>query len=136
PPHLLATLDDLRDLGELEPDQHFLLKRIEGIRDDAQAEEALYRAVVDLLRSGIPLSQHTRDLTAGELERLWWPDLKAEKRRRNEMRAHLIDAQVDVLVAEGNSVETAWKILAEQYEEQSGAALERKVRRLRRKADK
>jgi hypothetical protein len=141
PPEQLYTIDDLRDAGVLPPDEHFIIKRLEECdagSDLAKTEEVHRRALLDLLRNclrlGIPLSQKMLDQTAGELERLWFPDPKAEKRWRNEALAHSIEAQIDVLVAKGKSVEEARNVLARNYGHASGEALGKWLDRNRRRA--
>lgn len=49
------------DAGPEPPDESFLLERIEG-RDPEKFEETYRRALVDLLRSDVPLSRDTRDI--------------------------------------------------------------------------
>jgi hypothetical protein len=56
-----------------------------------ELHDTFRRAMLDLLRYGVPinmpLSQYMRDKMADELEQLWWPDPKAEKRRRRLAKA-------------------------------------------------
>jgi hypothetical protein len=86
------------DRGQIAPDGNFLLKRL-ALSNDADKTDTYRRAVLELLRNhqhlGIPLSQRTLDLTADELERLWWPNRKAEKRRRRLVEAEALRNLLD-----------------------------------------
>jgi hypothetical protein len=144
PPELLVDLDDLRDLGELEPDQHFLLTRVQGIRDPEEAERAWYQAIDDLLDTDIPLSSRTRQLL--KLSRLRHPDPQAEKRQRRLMEAKVMGADLDLAIAlkrrQGISraVAEAKAEVAKHWGRNSGEALDKALqpnrlnRRPRRKA--
>ena len=71
------------DPGQITPEQRKALsdKRIDTYR----------RRVLKLLRNRrIPLTQHTRDWTAEQLEQLWWPDPKAEKLRCRRLTAQAL----------------------------------------------
>jgi hypothetical protein len=95
-------LDDLRDSGLIEPDQHFLLMGVQGTTVET-IEDTLFQALLDLLRSDIPLSRLTRHQTAGELERLRWPKRHAQLMRKTQVdrdRAHIASI-ADVLRAKG-----------------------------------
>jgi hypothetical protein len=102
----LLDIDDLRDLGIIEPDAHFILKRIEGIPGDARRDAAtvldvVRRAYIDLQRSDVPLSRSTRDMVAGELESQYLPKREREQRNRRfkrQSRAHEMRRSLDVLL--------------------------------------
>src|SRR5262249_45337425 len=98
-PEDLRDNDDLLELGLIEADEHFISERIENC-DPEKVEDTYRRAVLDLLRSDIPLSRFTRDLVAGEWERLWRPDPEAEKRARRLIKATVIRADLEVAIAE------------------------------------
>ena len=51
-------------------------------------EDAYRRIILDLLRTRTP-SRHTLQLTAGELERLWWPRAHKKQLRLSRKRAFL-----------------------------------------------
>jgi hypothetical protein len=78
-------------------DADFLLKRF------ALSKDADRRAVLESLRNhqrlGIPLSQQTLDQAADELERLWWPNRKAEKNRRRLVEAESLHNLLNILEA-------------------------------------
>jgi hypothetical protein len=89
-PEDLLDLDDLRDLGLVDPDLHFLMKRVGGCKDPDKLEGAVRGALVELLRGrrqcpDFPLSPQILDLIADELER--GSDPEAEKRRRRLTKA-------------------------------------------------
>jgi hypothetical protein len=88
------ALDKDRDRGLIAPDKHFVWKRVVlCLCEDAgtKVKDVFQRATLELLRNhqrlGIPLSQATLDDVANELERLWWPDPKAEKHWIRLMKA-------------------------------------------------
>ena len=128
-PEDLLYDDDLLKVGLLAPDMHFLLKRIESCDDPEKVEDTYRRAFVDLLRNDIPLSQATRDLMAGELERLWWPDPEAKKRARRLMRATVIRRDLEVSIAKNKRegvkrpVKEAKDKIAKHWGHHSGEAL-------------
>jgi hypothetical protein len=102
---LVEQLDKDRDRGLIAPDKHFVWKRItlcvcedatsnadrRGWLPGTKVKDVMQRALLELLRNhqrlGIPLSQYTLDSAADELERLWWPDPKAEKHWLRLMKA-------------------------------------------------
>jgi len=128
-PEDLVTDDDLLKLGLLAPDAHFLAKRVMGCRDAEKLEDTYRRAVLDLLHSDIPLSQLTRDMTAGELQRLRWPDPEAEKRARRLIKTTVIRADLEVAIAENkrkgikHPVKEAKDKIAKHWGHHSGEAL-------------
>ena len=82
-------------------DSLFVAERLfaldEATKRDAKAtEDAFHRIILDLLRSRTP-SRRTLDLTAGELERLWFPKEYKKQQRRSRAAGklmamdHLID---------------------------------------------
>jgi hypothetical protein len=84
PPPGPITYDTLFEHGKISADQYFLYKRLERIHDREKLWEALQRAVLDLLRSDIPLDLYRRNQIAAELERLWWPKEYSRKKRENQ----------------------------------------------------
>jgi hypothetical protein len=80
---------DAWPLKRLGPDWRFLLERLKDGKPPDKIDDMYRRALLDLLRNclrmNIPLSQSMLDQTAAELEREWWPEQAAEKRRA-EMR--------------------------------------------------
>src|SRR5205814_1313677 len=78
------------------PDQRFLEQRYIGCRDREKLEDVYWRAVIELLRNcrrlRIPLSQLTLEMVASKLERLLWPDPKAEA--AEDRRLHLAKAEM------------------------------------------
>jgi hypothetical protein len=79
------------------------------VRDPADADflfgktDTYRRAVLESLRNhqrlGIPLSQETLDQAADELERLWWPNQKAEKCRRRRVEAESLSNLLNIVEA-------------------------------------
>jgi hypothetical protein len=71
-------------------DSRFIVERLQALlteRHDAKAAEDAYRrAILDLLRSGAVGPEKLR-MTAGELERLWWPEAHKKRRRRDREQA-------------------------------------------------
>lgn len=132
-PEELLSSDDLRYLTP--PDLHFLIKRIESMppadkRDVDKVEKVHKRAILDLLRSSIPLGRIMRDSVADELARLWWPDPEAEKRAHRQMKAYVMRADLEVAIAENRrkgSTETPVKKakdeVAKHWKLHSGEAL-------------
>jgi hypothetical protein len=56
-----------------------------NIKRDADAvNDAYHRAIVELLRTRTP-SRRTLQQVAGELERLWWPSKKRDRRSREQV---------------------------------------------------
>jgi hypothetical protein len=78
-------------------DEDFLLKRF------ALSKDADRRAVLESLRNhqrlGKPLSQQTLNQAADELERLWWPNRKAEKYRRCRVEAESLNNLLNIIEA-------------------------------------
>jgi hypothetical protein len=67
----------------------FIRERLQALdaktkRDGAAVEDAYRRIILDLLRSRTP-SRRTLRQVAGELERLWWPSKKRERRGRERV---------------------------------------------------
>jgi hypothetical protein len=72
-PPLGADLDGLRDLLLIDPDLHFLIRRVGDCKDLDKLKDAVRCALVELLRErrqcpDIPLSPQILDLIADELE--------------------------------------------------------------------
>ena len=70
----LTDFDGLLKLGLVDPDLHFLIKRVGGCKNLDKLKDAVRCALVELLRKcrqcpGIPLSPQVLDLIADELER-------------------------------------------------------------------
>jgi hypothetical protein len=132
------------DRGQIAPDGDFLLKRL-ALSNDPANPDTYRRAVLELLRNhqhlGIPLSQHTLDLTANELERLWWPNRKAEKRRRrlaeDEALRNLVDKKEAMYRQEGVAAprRMAKDTIAQHFGFANGEALRKDLQanRVRRK---
>jgi hypothetical protein len=75
-------------------DSLFVTERLfaldEATKRDAKAtEDAFHRIILDLLRSRTP-SRRTLDLTAGELERLWFPKEYKKQQRRSRAAGKLV----------------------------------------------
>jgi hypothetical protein len=69
-PETLTDVDGLLKLGLVDPDLHFLIRRVEGCKDLDKLKDAVRCALVELLREHRrPLSQQVLDLIADELER-------------------------------------------------------------------
>jgi hypothetical protein len=82
-------------------DTHFIVERLRALdraasHDAKAAEDAYRRAILDLLRSGA-VGPRTLRLTAGELERLWWPDKKRQRRDREQAHLWAFDDMMDYL---------------------------------------
>jgi hypothetical protein len=108
-------------------DWRFILARIESMppadkRDADKVEEVYKRAWVDLLRSDIPLGQDVRNMVATGLERLWWPDPKAEGRWRHLMEACVMRRDFEAAIADGQPPKEAKDKLARHWDRQSGGA--------------
>jgi hypothetical protein len=82
----LADTDDLHRAGLIGPDQLFLYKRVEGISEAEQVLAAYRSAIIDLLRSDVPLSKGTRNLLSNELVALWWPYQGSPQKQRRRDR--------------------------------------------------
>ena len=93
-------LDDLRDLGVVEPDVYFMLKRVEGFHDLQKQQLARRDAVVALLDTDIPLSRRTRQFLKGELISKWWPNKQRQKRENRRSTAEIIRAELKAAIAE------------------------------------
>jgi hypothetical protein len=99
-PELLVDIDDLLDLGAIDRETHFLVKATEGIRDAEKLEGAYRCAIIDLLRSDVPIGRVTRDMLANTLVTLWWPRKRQPQRTREQawllheraLRDHLAEA--------------------------------------------
>jgi hypothetical protein len=122
-------LDDLRDLGVVEPDVYFMLKRVEGFHDLQKQQLARRDAVVALLDTDIPLSRRTRQFLKGELISKWWPNKQREKRENRRSTAEIIRAELKAAIAEKRRqgverpAEEAKKEIARRWGRQSGPAL-------------
>jgi hypothetical protein len=73
-PETLTDVDGLLKLGLIDPDLHFLIRRVGGCKDPDKLKDAVRCALVELLREhrrcpDIPLSPQVVNLIADELER-------------------------------------------------------------------
>jgi hypothetical protein len=127
------TDDDLLALGLITPADHFLAKRFMGCQDAEKLEDTHRHALVDLLRSDVPLDRRTRNWIAGELERLSWPNPEAEKRARRQAKAYVIRKDLDAAIAENKQagvvrpVKAAKDKVAVHWGHQSGDALRKEL---------
>jgi hypothetical protein len=102
------TAADDDDQARFWADGVFIRERLEALdpntkRDPDAVKDAYHRAIVELLRSRTP-SRRTLRQVAGELERLWWPSKKRDRRSREQVFLWL--------------VEDLTNCLADQYREQ------------------
>lgn len=114
-------LDDLRDLGVLEPDLCFLAKHVEGV---PEGEQGLARlgAFVALLDTDIPLSRSTRAFLKWQLMSKFWPNKKREKRENSRIRAELMRADLEAAKAKKPVTEAKAEV-AKRWGRNSGEAL-------------
>jgi hypothetical protein len=92
-------LDDLRDVGVLEPDIYFLLKQVESVNEEEQPLARRW-AIIDLLDTDIPLSPPIRRLLKWELGNKWWPNKKREKRENSRIMVEMMRADLELAKAE------------------------------------
>jgi hypothetical protein len=83
------TGDDDDDKARAWADGCFIRERLQALdpntkRDSDAVEDAYHRIILELLRSRTP-SRRTLQQVAGELERLWWPSKKRERRSRERV---------------------------------------------------
>jgi hypothetical protein len=81
--------DDDDDKARFWADGCFIRERLQALdanakRDIKAVEDAYHRIILDLLRTRTP-SRYTLRQVAGELERLWWPSKKRERRSREQV---------------------------------------------------
>jgi hypothetical protein len=101
-PETLTDFDGLLKLGLIDPDLHFLIRRVGGCKDPDKLKDAVRCALVELLCEhrqcpGIPLSPQVLDLIADELER--GSDPEAEKRRSRLTKAEWMRADLEATEA-------------------------------------
>jgi hypothetical protein len=114
-------LDDLRDLGLLEPDHFFLLNQVEGVPEGEQ-RLARREAFIALLDTNIPLSPSTRRFLKWELTSKWWPNKRREKRESYRIRAEMMRAELEAAKAEKPAAEAKAEV-AKRWGRNSGEAL-------------
>jgi hypothetical protein len=73
----------------------FIRERLQALdpntkRDPDAVKDAYHRIILDLLRTRTP-SRRTLQQVAGELERLWWPSKKRDRRSREQVFLWLAD---------------------------------------------
>jgi hypothetical protein len=86
----------------LAPAELFLYERYRGASAE-QIEEVAHRAMVELLRSDVPLDRITRDKIASVIEQLRWPAEHKEKlkRERADWDRYHINSMAEALKAKG-----------------------------------
>ncbi len=107
-----ARLIDSADaLWEGFPDTNFLYERIkhyEGSEKLLLEDETCWkRAVIDLLRSNIPLREHTRRLLAGDLEKAWFESPRESARKHRQFLASVYEQLIAWSVEGGRHYEAA-----------------------------
>ncbi len=140
-----ARLIDSADaLWEGFPDTNFLYERIkhyEGSEKLLLEDETCWkRAVIDLLRSNIPLREHTRRLLAGDLEKAWFESPRESARKHRQFLASVYE-QLIAWSVEGAGItkQQAKEQLVKDLGLPSIEALEqhlKRAKRERRKGDK
>jgi hypothetical protein len=86
--HAVIITDD-DDKARYWADGVFIRERLQALdpstkRDGAAVTDAYHRIILDLLHSRTP-SRRTLQQVADELERLWWPSKKRDRRRREQV---------------------------------------------------
>jgi hypothetical protein len=76
---------------EYPPAMQLLFDRLKDV-EDAKVYDAVHRAVVDLLRSDMPLDRQSRQWIADLFFRLTFPNQKDDARRQREQKAAVADA--------------------------------------------
>ena len=72
------------------PAMQFIFDRLKGVKD-ANVYDEMHRAMVDLLRSDIPLDRKSRQWIADLFWRLAFPNPASEARQKRRLRAEMAD---------------------------------------------
>jgi lambda repressor-like predicted transcriptional regulator len=126
----LSTLEQIRDeLGlEYSPAKQFLFDRLKGV-DDANIYDEMYRAMVDLLRSDIPLDRYSRQSIAESLWRLAFPNPARDARQKRRVQAAVAEDLKRFLQYRGEPALKAEQLVAEALGVKSVDALRKRRQR-------
>lgn len=90
------------------PAMKFINDRLQEVpHDDPEFDSKWKLAIVDLVKSDIPLDPRSRSLLAGELRRLYFPNAERDHREHQRMEAAVIDDLEEELLSRGMTVAQA-----------------------------
>jgi hypothetical protein len=129
-----AQLEDHRLFPEfffpkLSPAMQFLSDRLSGVSSDDDYDNKWKQAIVDLVKSDIPLDPRSRSLLAGDLHRLYFPNDERDRRDKQRMEAAWIEELMETALSRGMTTAEAREEIAKALGINSVEALRKRVQR-------
>ena len=111
--------------------KQFLLDRLMGVTVE-DFDDAMHRAMVELLRGDIPLDTQSRQWVADLFERLAFPDAKAKQHMENTVFASAVAVLKRLYRDKGKTAEEAENAVVKAFGLTSVGALRRRIQRIQR----